>query len=69
MEAEDYERGMRRAEGGESGESKENRPIDNSGGFRNLERGVRAPENFWVAMPTFGHINAFMTHVITVVSR
>ena len=33
-----------------------------SGGFRNLERGVQplhgvrsAPENFWVAMPTFSH--------------
>ena len=55
----------RRRKGGKSGESKE---IDNSGGFRNLERGVRAHENFWVAMSTFGHVNAFMTHVIVVVA-
>ena len=26
------------------------------------------PENFWVAMPTFGHVNAFMTHVIIVIA-
>jgi len=24
------------------------------------------PENFWVVMPTFVHINAFMTHEIIV---
>jgi len=35
----------------------------NSGGSRNLERGSAtgarsAPENFWVATPTFGHVNA-----------
>jgi len=23
-----------------------------------------APENFWVATPTSGHVNAFMVHVI-----
>ena len=34
-----------------------------SGGSRNLEREVRAPENFWVATPTFGHVNAFIQNI------
>ena len=38
----------------------------------NLERGVQTlvhkapPENFWVAIPTSGHVNAFMMHKIIV---
>ena len=44
-----------------------------SGGFRNLERGfgqwhAKRTQKFWVATPTSGHINAFMTHVIIVVA-
>ena len=36
-----------------------------SGGSRNLERGVQSParearRKFWVATPTFGHVNAFI---------
>ena len=37
-----------------------------SGGFRNLERGVQPLENVWVATPTSGHMNAFMTHIIII---
>ena len=42
-----------------------------SGGFKHLERGgsgCSTTENFWVAMPISGHVNAFMTHVIIVVA-
>ena len=27
-----------------------------------------APTNFWVAMPTSGHVNAFMAHAIIVIA-
>ena len=38
--------------------------VTSSGGLRNLERGGSGmAENFWVATPTSGHMNAFMTHV------
>ena len=40
-----------------------------SGRFRNLERwALCAPEDFWVATPTFSHVNAFMTRIIIVVA-
>ena len=40
-----------------------------SGGSRNLERGVQSPARkarrkiFWVATPTFGHVNAFIQNI------
>ena len=42
-----------------------------SGEFKSLERGVKPlareapPPNFWVATPTSGHVNAFMTHILS----
>ena len=42
-----------------------------SGGFKHLEwegSGCSAAENFWVATPISGHVNAFMTHVFIVVA-
>ena len=42
--------------------------IASSGGSRNLERGVKPPARearwkFWVATPTFGHVNAFIQNI------